>query len=300
MNCTSELGISPALLQAINYTLKSSAVKSLESGHTGNQNKQFNRWTMSEKLQPPIKEESNFVLNGSVEKGQVKHFCQSSAYQNSSEKPENNNSVLTDREIKKMIKWKLGQRAVQQEEKTDTIIITSAEADINMVNVLTALATHHMKANNKTDPEQVQEVVNKVVNEDPDSKQQQVIICYNNDDSSVPSPHSGIMLTESDENGQTVIVQQTATIVEEELPATRSNHYDGVNIAGNAQTELHISPPTEIVTAETSREITQGPCPICGDAISGEIISFSYIQLGCLVIVMMSVASTSAHSGLSG
>ena len=149
--------------------------------------------------------------------------------------------------------------------------------DMSMVNVLTALASQHLKT--KVEPVDNKETLHQSaqeVSEDSSAQssnheqqqqhqtqqQQQIIIYYNNDTLGVPSPSNDVVVGDMDSNGDGSggyrIVMQT----DREGGASEASGQQQI-----VMETIHI--PPGLPENNAIPELGQ-PCPICMDRISGE------------------------------
>lgn len=328
MSGLNEVTISPVLLQAISQTLTST-----KDRHTVSMQPNINvKQEMMEDLQAAGAHSVGHILQGMnepvSEQSRLHSRSVSSDIDGSCESPGQVFSPegmnISSENIKSMLKWKIDQlhqqnvlnsaiqqvqeeaRLQEQENNTagrDTILITSnSGGDLSMVNVLSALASQHLKstgadkeAKNDECPAETVNVsqthnVAPVQTKEADTLEQekQMIICYqdNNGQVNVPSPINDVVVSDAggqpvgmliEQDGQRFYMPNTSTDkssnvgLDRSSPAVKQFRYTE---DGNF-TIVNESAPLEVISSMPSRDSglppdpSMGPCPICGDAISG-------------------------------
>ncbi|XP_060073525.1 nuclear hormone receptor FTZ-F1 beta-like [Ylistrum balloti] len=319
MSGLNEVTISPVLLQAISQTLTST-----KDRHTVSMQPNINvKQEMIDDLQASGGHSVNHILQGMNEPvadhSRLHSRSVSSDLENTAESsgqvfPSETINISTEN-IKSMLKWKIDQlqqqnaltsavhqvqdetRLQDQENTSDreTIIISSnSGGDLSMVNVLSALASHHLKTGGDKEKENntVTETVSQTADitqmhskgTDVQEQEKQMILCYqdNNGQVNVPSPVNDVVV--SDAGGQPVgmVIEQDGQRIY--MPNTDKSSSVGLDRSsimkqfrysedGNF-TVINENAPVEVISTMPREsglppDPSMGPCPICGDAISG-------------------------------
>lgn len=304
MSVTSELGISPVLLQAISHTLTS----------TETEKKKFveRNINMEQKGSASSRKVVSHILEGMNEP--VASLLQAGSGS------ESTNSYQTVRdssdEIKNMLhKVKRIDQDISQYDRDTGDSVYVGGQPMSMVNVLTALASQHLKSKSgESDEVMTTDLDNVKVESDPrQQNNQQIIIYYNNEGPSVPSPGNDIVVGEVEGSGPEqmyrVVVQQEGNGNVEAEVVQPTEHQAKLIAEHERQMILdkqvilekrarlmaqHEAAQTVgSQTGNTSGTIVQGagqdpsaiehlgtPCPVCGDKISGR--TTLTVKLACL------------------
>lgn len=333
MSLTSELGISPVLLQAITHTLATRGRHASGSGRTVNSALHINDTSTGSKM--------NVLQDNDVSRAQkvVAHILQDmnepvSALLSEGHSEQN---VLRfdgqDQELSKGVEVTdpadielLRQRLDGHQNVTDGGMRTEvggeqiiiSESDVSMVNVLTAIASHHLKAGGKdlsVPVHLVSSIANKIAEEN--SSQPQYVVCYGGEEGTVPSPAANdIVVSEAEaglpidymnmrkiyvnQNGDSQL--QGASPVKRmclDSSLTESRESVQSDPASNGVMNLvlnsDISPAGSVYQVQSEAPSEQDPtavgmggvCPICGDRVSGKLqctISGNKATFTCFII----------------
>ncbi|XP_067662603.1 nuclear hormone receptor FTZ-F1 beta-like [Haliotis asinina] len=292
MSVTSELGISPVLLQAISHTLTS----------TETEKKKFveRNLSMEQKGSASSRKVVSHILEGMNEP--VASLLQAGSGS------ESGNGFQTVRdssdEIKNMLhKVKRIDQDISQYDRDTGDSVYVGGQPMSMVNVLTALASQHLKSKSgEGDEVMTTDFDNVKVEPDPrQQSNQQIIIYYNNEGPSVPSPGNDIVVGDVEggtEQMYRVVVQQEgngnveAEVVQptEHQAKLIAEHERQMVLDKQVIMEKRARLMAQHETAQTvssqsgntSSTIVHGagqdpsaiehlgtPCPVCGDKISG-------------------------------
>ncbi|KAK6195902.1 hypothetical protein SNE40_001233 [Patella caerulea] len=255
MSGLSEVGISPVLLQAISHTLTSSDSVSTDKRLTTMNVKQEN---------PSPSKVVSHLLQGMNEP--VASLLQSHS----------GNKLTIKSEVDDQ--QQPVQLNVNQTVEKSTDYTNNSGQDVSMVNVLTALATQHLRNNTNSDTTVQQQQVSEpaptnlleqhVTNE----QGQHIIIYYNSESGAVPSPaneHEVVienMESSGDGQGIRLVMQQG----DEELPAASTSKSSSIYMLQEVQqAALSSESHTSKSSHSDGPEPIGNPCPICGDKISG-------------------------------
>ncbi|OWF54666.1 nuclear hormone receptor FTZ-F1 beta-like [Mizuhopecten yessoensis] len=324
MSGLNEVTISPVLLQAISQTLTST-----KDRHTVSMQPTINvKQEMMDDLQAAGGHAAvNHILQGMNEPISDQSRLHSRSMSTDMENlTESSGQVfspgsinISSENIKSMLKWKIDQlhqqnalnsavNQVQEETRLqdqenvpgrETIIITSnsgGDLSMGMVNVLSALASHHLKTGGvekeKGDDLQQETVpqtgdIAQVQTKDPDTLEQekQMIICYqdSNGQVNVPSPINDVVVSDAggqpvgmviEQDGQRFYMPNTGTDKPSSIGLDQSSppkqfrySEDGsFTVVNENSVEVMSSMPRD---SGLPPDPSMGPCPICGDAISG-------------------------------
>lgn len=319
MSGLNEVTISPVLLQAISQTLTST-----KDRHTVSMQPNINvKQEMMDDLHMSGGHSVTHLLQGMNEPVseplRLHSRSVSSDMENPPESPVQDfspsNINISSENIKSMLKWKIDQlhqqnalnsavqhvqdEARQEPESTpnrETIIITSnAGTDLSMVNVLSAIASHHLKTggaekdpgdNSPVDDVNQTSTISMSSSEEPEpiatEQEKQMIICYpdNNGQVTVPSPVNDVVVSDSsglpvgvviEQDGQRYYmphVDKSSGLGLDTMPGVKQFRY-----AEDGSIQMLTENTSVDVLSSTSREQVPlpnlGPCPICGDGISG-------------------------------
>lgn len=308
MSCTSEVGISPVLLQAISHTLTST-----ENQATADNNSTFDRRreTNGFRLQEcKTKEATSAILQFTSEQESETKIVPLLHGMHEPTAPlirqvQVDGNGLSDKvildaspEVKAMLKQKINQRVIFKPH-ADSVIIS--DGNTHVVNVYTAIENSELKGKDLSGLSH--EI--KIIDSNKYSGAPEVIVCYNQDSPSVPSPANDIIVSDSD-NGiidtsqKTQLTSQHSSEQDSASPSLKFNSHLGedddeedeeedemgndsnsnsqaINSKESVQT-IYISPSEEIVpmsfpvhtvSSETSLKDTCKNCPVCDDKVSG-------------------------------
>ena len=286
MSVSSDLGISPVLLQAIS-SLTSSEGRSekvaVKQEHQAMDRRQANSKVVSHLLQGMNEPVSGLLPSSSP----------------------NNTNLESDRvaaskqeevTLNAAIQERLASHIVMNQGRvlTATSVAGSpAAADVSMVNVLTALASQHMRANIKqeeadpfssvagatiaTTTAAADVVVRSSGGDNSEERPQpQIIIYYNNEAASVPSPSNDVIVGELEGDGVQGSVQNYRVVMHHgdaasaRVTAVSEPSMQVVSEAAAAAAAASSSPGTFVAADSNCAEASlSGICPICGDKLSG-------------------------------
>ncbi|XP_033732432.1 nuclear hormone receptor FTZ-F1 beta-like [Pecten maximus] len=323
MSGLNEVTISPVLLQAISQTLTST-----KDRHTVSMQPNINvKQEMMEDLQASGGHSVNHILQGMnepvSEQSRLHSRSVSSDIDSTCESPgqvfAQDSINISSENIKSMLKWKIDQlhqqnainSAVQQVQEEarlqdqenasgrETIIITSnSGGDLSMVNVLSALASHHLKTGGIDKESKVGDCPAETISQTNDLSQvqskesdaleqeKQMIICYqdSNGQVNVPSPINDVVVSDAvgqpvgmviEQDGQRFYMPNTSD-KPNNVGLDRSSPVKQFRYAEDGSfTIMNDNAPVEVVSSMPCRDSglppdpSMGPCPICGDAISG-------------------------------
>lgn len=303
MSCTSEVGISPVLLQAISHTLTST-----ENQETVDKNSTFDR----------RHETNGFCIEDSKEAKEATTAILKFASDQESEtkivpilhgmheptaplirqvQMDGNGQVILDAspEVKAMLKQKINQRVIF---KPHSDSVNISDANMSFVNVYTTIENADMKSRDLSGlNNEIKIIDGRKYASSPD-----VIVCYNHDSTLVPSPANDIIVSDS-ENG---MVQSSSPLKPPSIelnsasPQLRFNHQLGVGdeeeeeeededemgtdsnsnsqVIDNkesiqkiyvSQSEESMSFPVHNISTEASPKEGVKTCPVCEDKVSG-------------------------------
>ncbi|XP_076091865.1 nuclear hormone receptor FTZ-F1 beta-like [Mytilus galloprovincialis] len=296
MNMSSELGISPVLLQAISEKISSKDSK---------MDPTFIKQEMIDNHDNVSQNEASCdpIMNQDV--SQILPDIVNSVQQRIS--MEGSNRTITADDIRQLISLKLAQQAQQQiSQNSDgqnsfAVNQPNTTTDTSMMNFLSNVAATQTKStaesninnSNITNSSNVRNYENEP-NVQGSSNSNQVFMCYNNNQNSnttAPSPSNDIVVSEAgsavnvviDQTGQRYLMQDTDLHVDQakvnehlirqarynekgelvisDMPVdSASEKSESVDLSVSLESRLHTTHPTTVVT---------DPCPVCGDQVSG-------------------------------
>ncbi|XP_052831468.1 nuclear hormone receptor FTZ-F1 beta [Octopus bimaculoides] len=299
MSCTGEVGISPVLLQVISHTLTSSEVNSENCLNNNSHEKH--------------RDTSGFRLQECKSKDIKPNILQVNANQNSEKKilpilhglhqpteslisqvqMDSNgiteNVTETTPDLKAMLKLKLDQGA---NVKPNSNSVLFSQSDPNVVNVFTAINNNENKSKNLVFE------LNQTIKIDgvKCGEHEEVIVCFNRDSSSVPSPDNDVIVSDSDSGIVDASKKrhlpptsdqesQSSPLKYTRLEEDESGRGDEENSNSTSQSASNIHAvyihPEEIVSLKipvssvtnsnspSKDAIDKENCPICSDKVSG-------------------------------
>lgn len=273
MSVTGDLGISPVLLQAISQTLTSSE-------HRSEKQKASISRMMERKVQPSSKVVSHLLQGMNEPVSGLLPLGATTESGADGEREELNAMSLKQEEVEMS---SLHDRlAAQLASRVASAAVTGgsvAMTDVSMVNVLTALASQHIKANIKQEAQSVPvsithhsvagtsaDVVVRTGDGGADDRPQpQIIIYYNNEAGSVPSPANDVVVGELDSDGQNYRVVVHGDGVGARVQTVNDQSVQFVGEGAGVETGVG----TIMAADSNSKEGIGGLCPVCTDKISG-------------------------------
>lgn len=300
---SSELGISPVLLQAISEKISSKDSK---------MDPTFIKQEMIDNHDNVSQNEASCdpIMNQDV--SQILPDIVNSVQQRIS--MEGSNRTITADDIRQLISLKLAQQAQQQiSQNSDgqnsfAVNQPNTTTDTSMMNFLSNVAATQTKStaesninnSNITNSSNVRNYENEP-NVQGSSNSNQVFMCYNNNQNSnttAPSPSNDIVVSEAgsavnvviDQTGQRYLMQDTDLHVDQakvnehlirqarynekgelvisDMPVdSASEKSESVDLSVSLESRLHTTHPTTVVT---------DPCPVCGDQVSGTCTIYMY------------------------
>ena len=289
MSVSSDLGISPVLLQAISSLTSSegrSEKVSVKQEHRMMDRRQTNSKVVSHLLQGMNEPVSGLLPASSP---------------NDANQESDRDKMATPKQEEVTLNAAIQERLASHIVMNQGRVLTASSvggspsaADVSMVNVLTALASQHMRANIKqeetdsfspvvgttitTTTAAAADVVVRSGSDNSDERPQpQIIIYYNNESGSVPSPGNDVIVGELEGDGVQGSVQNYRVVMHHGDAASarvtavsESSMQQMVSEAAVAAAAASTSPGTFVAADSNCTEAgLSGICPICGDKLSG-------------------------------
>ncbi|PVD22406.1 hypothetical protein C0Q70_18218 [Pomacea canaliculata] len=272
MSASGDLGISPVLLQAISQTLTSAEAR---GDKTKREQVKMEKKLPSSKVVSHLLKGMNEPVSGLMHTAASSsemsiETCMDTSLTAPFKKDEKNISLTIQERVAAQLLLNQGRSAVS----STTVGGSASSSDVSMVNVLTALASQHIKANIKQEANTSLPTVSAAISTQPSSTedgsgerhQPQIIIYYNNDNASVPSPANDVIVGEFEsEGGNYRVVMHQGDVQTSRLPVGTESciqlmpDMSGADIADGAV----------VVADSNSAEGMTGSCPVCGDKLSG-------------------------------
>lgn len=258
MSFSSDLGISPVLLQAISQTLTS---KDQQADSKNRCLVGAGRFSME------AGSDQEVVSRHHILHGMNEHVASLQNIGNLQGQIESSQSEDRKDVVKAILKHKLSQKISSVNEREVESIVIS-EPDMTMVNVLTALASQNLKG---TSPQIIQVETN-IPNEDGEM-QPQYVICYD-ENGSVPSPSNDVVVSESNSVRKIAMQPIEDSINDRQFQVDECGNFHTVTIErpeASAITDsmLNSMQSALLMSLPNATNIFKELCPICGDKVSG-------------------------------
>ncbi|GAB1599220.1 nuclear hormone receptor FTZ-F1 beta-like [Argonauta hians] len=289
MSCTGEVGISPVLLQVISHTLTSSEVGSENclNNNSLEKHRENNGFRLHECKTKDVKPNILHINSNQNPENKILPLLHglhqptesliSQVQVDSNDLTENVTDTPPD--LKAMLKLKL-----DQESKANSNPVIFSQNDPNVVNIFTAINNNENRSKNF------------VFELKKCSGHEEVIVCFNRDSSTAPSPENGGIVSDSDSgigdaskkrhltssDRDYLSSPQKLTRLEDEIGHNNEENSDSTSqSATNIQT-IYIHPeeimplkiPVSSVTNNNNNSSSKDAmdkenCPICSDKVSG-------------------------------
>ena len=298
MNMSSELGISPFLLQAISEKISAKDRHSLRS----KMDPTFIKQEMIDNHNDCSQDEIN-------SDGPDVHQLLPDIVNSVQERMamEGSQRTITADDIRQIISLKLAQQSQQAQQQisqsndqstfavnTETSI---ASTDTSMMNFLSNVAATQVKTSasssirNESNDTELRNFGNEQILQSPTSSSQ-VFVCYNNQNSTVPSPSNDIVVSDAgsavnvviDQTGQRYLMQDSDSSSDQskvsENLIRQARYNDKGELVISDMPVLNASDKNEgidiaaalTIPATTIPSVVENPCPVCGDQVSGKAL----------------------------
>lgn len=292
MSVRGDLGISPVLLQAITQTLTSSEVRQEKIKR---ETEAMDKRQQSSKVVSHLLRGMNEPVLGLMSQSQIASDANFTTDLDSGERKAEHMSASVHDCLAAHLALNQSRTVGGTTSVTGSTI---SAADVSMVNILTTLASQHMKANIKKETlgsiasvvvanptstpsmNSSSEIIGHAGEDGTERQQPQIIIYYNNDANAVPSPGNDVIVGELEGDGQSYrVVMHHGDVSGNRIPVSSENSVQ-VN-AENVNSEVGI--PS---SADTSENLT-GSCPICGDKLSGTTLYKTKTMIKCVLYCIL-------------